>query len=169
MGVRSFFGNPIPLFFLELFFLVDPEGSLRVLRFFFGQSDSWFFKNFFFLSTLTGHSQQWDFFFFNFSLISSLAGVSSCADSSHRKRRVYSVAWSPDGILATGSLDKTIKLWNATTGNDQSTLSGNSGYVSQKTFLGMFLKLFLFFGIVFVRTDWLQCFQRQQGRDVESD
>jgi hypothetical protein len=54
MGVRSFFGNPIPLFFLNYFF-VDPERALRAVRFFFGQSDSYFFQNYFFLST-PGHS-----------------------------------------------------------------------------------------------------------------
>ena len=53
------------------------------------------------------------------------------ADSSHRKRRVFSVAWSPDGAkLASGSRDKTIKVWNAKTGKCEFTLSGHSGYVT---------------------------------------
>jgi hypothetical protein len=48
---------------------------------------------------------------------SSLALVASCADSSHRKRSVFSVAWRPDGTVASGSADKTIKLWNTNTGH----------------------------------------------------
>jgi WD40 repeat protein len=53
------------------------------------------------LQTLTGHSQS-----------------------------VYSVAYSPDGqTLASGSGDKTIKLWNVKTGNLLQTLSGLSNPV----------------------------------------
>jgi WD40 repeat protein len=38
------------------------------------------------------------------------------------------VAWSPDGTtLASGSLDKTIKVWNTKTGDSDSTLKGDSG------------------------------------------
>ncbi len=41
--------------------------------------------------------------------------------------RVRSVAWNPDGTtIASGSDDKTIKLWNAQTGQCVSTLSGHS-------------------------------------------
>ncbi len=40
---------------------------------------------------------------------------------------VWSVAYSPDGKnIASGSLDKTIKVWNAQTGQCVSTLSGHS-------------------------------------------
>ena len=47
--------------------------------------------------------------------------------SSHRNRRVWSVAWSPDGTkLASGSEDKTVKIWNAKTGQCVSTLTGYS-------------------------------------------
>jgi WD40 repeat protein len=40
------------------------------------------------------------------------------------------VAWSPDGTVASGSADKTIKLWNTNTGQCVSTLSGHSHYVT---------------------------------------
>ena len=40
--------------------------------------------------------------------------------------RVRSVAWSPDGnCMASGSYDKTIKVWNTKTGQCQSTLTGH--------------------------------------------
>ncbi|QJB43342.1 hypothetical protein HGD76_02975 [Dolichospermum flos-aquae CCAP 1403/13F] len=43
---------------------------------------------------------------------------------------VWSVAYSPDGqTLASGSDDKTIKLWNVKTGNLLQTLSGHSDMV----------------------------------------
>jgi WD40 repeat protein len=44
---------------------------------------------------------------------------------------VYSVAWSPDGKrLATGSEDKTAKVWDAATGKELLTLSGHSAPVN---------------------------------------
>ena len=43
---------------------------------------------------------------------------------------VSSVAWSPDGKrLATGSYDKTAKVWDAATGQELLTLKGHTGYV----------------------------------------
>ncbi|MGF2036143.1 MAG: caspase family protein [Nostoc sp. CmiVER01] len=40
---------------------------------------------------------------------------------------VYSVAFSPDGkMIASGSWDKTVKLWNAATGKEITTLNGHS-------------------------------------------
>ncbi|KUJ24617.1 putative G-protein beta WD 40 repeat-containing protein [Mollisia scopiformis] len=55
------------------------------------------------------------------SLIQTLTGHSGY---------VWAVAFSPDGKqIASGSWDKTIKLWDATTGDLQRTLAGHSGYV----------------------------------------
>ena len=43
---------------------------------------------------------------------------------------IESVSWSPDGKrLATGSLDKTAKVWDAETGKEVLTLSGHSDWV----------------------------------------
>ncbi|GHT86311.1 hypothetical protein FACS1894137_11690 [Spirochaetia bacterium] len=48
---------------------------------------------------------------------------------------VNSVVFSADGkILASGSEDKTIKLWNAATGREIRTLSGHPGEVNSVTF-----------------------------------
>src|SRR5690349_12945796 len=46
------------------------------------------------------------------------------------KSVVASVAYSPDGkTLASGSQDKTIKLWDVATGKEQATLKGHTSAV----------------------------------------
>ena len=58
----------------------------------------------------------------NFLTLPELLGVLT-----HWNRRVWSVAWSPDGKnIASGSKDKTVKVWNAQTGQCVSTLNGHS-------------------------------------------
>src|SRR5436305_2945496 len=48
---------------------------------------------------------------------------------------VNSVAFSPDGkILASGSGDKTIKLWNVTSGKELHTLQGHADVVFSVAF-----------------------------------
>jgi WD40 repeat protein len=45
------------------------------------------------------------------------------------------VAFRPDGkVLATGSQDSTIRLWNAETGDELSILRGHQGYVDRLSF-----------------------------------
>lgn len=49
--------------------------------------------------------------------------------------RVNSVAFSPDGrILASGSFDDTIKLWDTASGRELRTLSESPVYVSQQLY-----------------------------------
>jgi WD40 repeat protein len=48
---------------------------------------------------------------------------------------VYSVAFSPDGrLLASGSDDTTIKLWEVATGREVRTLTGHTDWVRSVAF-----------------------------------
>jgi WD40 repeat protein len=48
---------------------------------------------------------------------------------------VNSVAFSPDGrLLASGSYDKTIKLWDVASGREVRTLSGHTSRVLEVAF-----------------------------------
>ena len=48
---------------------------------------------------------------------------------------VCCVAFSPDGkTLASGSEDKTIKLWDVATGKEQATLKGHTEWVKSVAF-----------------------------------
>ena len=50
--------------------------------------------------------------------------------SSGRSSQVLSVAFSPDGnTIASGSYDKSIKLWNPQTGDLIRTLEGINEYI----------------------------------------
>ena len=50
-------------------------------------------------------------------------------------RGVRSVSFSPDGTkVASGSLDETVKLWHATSGECLRTLEGHSSYVMSVSF-----------------------------------
>jgi WD40 repeat protein len=122
-GKIFFLDNPIPIFFKDTLFCRRRPVTQACKIVFFGQSDSYFFKNFFF------RRQTCEIFFF--SILSSnvlqlpelLRVLMSSQTQSHRKHRVRSVAFSPDGtMLASGSDDRTVKLWNTNTGDCESTL-----------------------------------------------
>ncbi len=43
---------------------------------------------------------------------------------------VFTVAWSPGGTsIASGSRDKTVRIWNANTGEDSRTYRGHASYL----------------------------------------
>jgi WD40 repeat protein len=66
--------------------------------------------------------------------LTSTIRLTVCTLSGHR-HYVFSVAFSPDGkLLASGSWDGTIKLWDTATGRELRTLSGYTGYVRSVAF-----------------------------------
>jgi WD40 repeat protein/serine/threonine protein kinase len=51
------------------------------------------------------------------------------------EERVFSVAWSPDGkTLASGGIDKTVRLWDVTTGRQLAVLQGHADEVKTVQF-----------------------------------
>ena len=57
-------------------------------------------------------------------------------------RDVNAVTWSPDGkSLASSSDDTTVRIWDASTGQVQSTLSGHYGYGDRCPLLLLAFKL----------------------------
>src|SRR3954453_7672059 len=68
------------------------------------------------------------------AVVAALGGVASAQPAGEFKGHtnfVYAVAFSPDGeLLATGSFDNTIKLWDFKTGKEKQTLKGHrsAGY-----------------------------------------
>ena len=64
----------------------------------------------------------------NSCLFSNVWCVLTITDYSARYSPVHSVCFSPDGKqVASGSVDKDVKVWQVSTGTYQSTLSGHSG------------------------------------------
>ncbi|MBW4612648.1 MAG: hypothetical protein KME21_05095 [Desmonostoc vinosum HA7617-LM4] len=56
-------------------------------------------------------------------------------DNNYTSDGVTSVAFSPDDrTLASGSRDKTIKIWNLATGQEITTLNGHSNWVTSVAF-----------------------------------
>ncbi|MDB9475593.1 TIR domain-containing protein, partial [Dolichospermum circinale] len=76
-----------------------------------------------------------------FNLVVMNALQAPLSDTSEKNRllghsgTIFSVSVSPDGrTLASGSQDKTIKLWNLDTGKEIRTLSGHSNFVYSVSF-----------------------------------
>jgi WD40 repeat protein len=69
------------------------------------------------------------------NLTPTLLPLWSSPFTTHHKGPVRSVAFSPDGTrLASGSDDKTVKLWDAVTGKELATLTGHKDAVTSVVF-----------------------------------
>src|SRR5438477_9297827 len=53
----------------------------------------------------------------------------ACGDFSGHTHWVAGLAFAPDGVLASGSYDGTVKLWDTTSGSCLQTFSGHSDRV----------------------------------------
>src|SRR6059058_438720 len=64
--------------------------------------------------------------------VAALGGAASAQPTEFKGHTnfVYSVAFSPNGeVLATGSFDNTIKLWDFKTGKEKFTLKGHTNAI----------------------------------------
>jgi hypothetical protein len=69
------------------------------------------------------------------TLLASVYGISERNSLEGHQSSVLSVSFSPDGqTLATGSNDKTIKVWNLATGKEIRTLQGHQSIVYSVSF-----------------------------------
>ena len=68
-------------------------------------------------------------------LIKPLLPIWTSPITNHHKYRITSVVFSPDGkTLASGSRDKTIKLWDVATGKEKDRFSGHKDSVTSVAF-----------------------------------
>jgi WD40 repeat protein len=57
-------------------------------------------------------------------------GSENLCSQKRQSGHVFAVAWSIDGLLASGSEDKRVMIWNPSTGKRLKTLKGHGGWVS---------------------------------------
>jgi WD40 repeat protein len=72
------------------------------------------------------------------SLLPSLAGSAAATQTTLRGHQhvVFSIAFSPDGsLVASGSRDNTVRVWDVETGSERAVLSGHLNQVQSVAFL----------------------------------